>query len=363
VSSKLKVLAVDDNPEDRARLQEALKGQSGLRLDIQPPPSTLDARALANGKPDIAIIDYQLTEREPGREPATFKGSTLAAALREKAPEIPIVLTTRQQMQTGGRIAPARDLLGAFDELVIKETLYRQPDEFAATLVQLARGFRRLRECRNRNWTALLQTLGADEVEGDELLRADPPAELLEKGWRVSEAARWIRGTVIAHPGVLYDSLHAAVALGLSRESFLKPSVQAFFRTAKYRGVFTPPEPYFWKTRLLSRARGLMRDAQLREAPLAEFAGAWRKKRRSTLALAVCNTSHTTPADSVCYVLREPVKRGFSLPYHPDTRPAIMDEARISFKAIRSDNRYDERLFPSDARNLLDSIQKGDDLQ
>jgi CheY-like chemotaxis protein len=363
VASKLRVLAIDDNPDDRARLQEALKDQSGLRVDIQPPPSTLDARALASGRPDIAIIDYQLTEREPGREPATFKGSTLAAALREKAPEIPIVLTTRQQMMTGGRIAPARDLLGAFDELVVKETIYRQPDEFVATLVRLARGFRRLRDCRNRNWAALLQTLGADTVEEDELLRADPPTELLEKGWRVSEAARWIRGTVLAYPGILYDSLHAAVALGLSHESFLKPSVQAFFKTAKYRGVFTPPGPYFWKTRLLSRARGELREADQSDAPLTDFAGAWRKRHRSRLELAVCNTSRTTPADYVCYVLREPVKRGFSLPYHPDTRPAVMDEARVSFKAIRSDNRYDERLFPPDARNLLDSIQKGDDLQ
>lgn len=361
MASKLRVLAVDDNAGDRARLREALGQDGRLKLDIRFPPSVLDARSLANPKPDIAIIDYQLTEREAGRDPATFKGSTLAAALREKVPEIPIVLTTRQQVVAAGRIAAARDLRGAFDELVVKETLYRQNEEFADTLVRLARGFRKLSECRTRNWNALLKVLSADSVESDELLRADPPTD--EKGWRVPEAAGWIRGTLLAYPGIIYDSLHAAVALGLDPASFLKPSIQAFFKPAAYRGVFAPSEPHFWKTRLLDRTRRLMREAHQPDAPFTEFAKAWRKKRRSALGLAVCNTSKTMPADAVCYVLRQPVKRSFSLPYHPDTRPSVMDEARVSFAAIRSDNRYDERFFPPDARTLLESIQRGDEQQ
>jgi len=364
VTSKLlKVLVIDDNADDRARLTEALQNEDRVRLDVQSPPTTLDARGLAGSNPDIALIDYQLTEREPGRAPASYRGSTLAAALREKAPEIPIVLITRQQMTVGGRMAPARDLLGAFDDVVVKETIYADPGGFAQTLAALTRGFRGLRECQRRDWNALVNTLGADALEADQLLLADPPPEVLEAGWRVSEAARWVRGVVMNYPGILYDSQHAAVALGLSHSAFLRPRVQASFQAARYRGVFSSSSPYFWKARFLSRARSVLRQARLADAPLADFAAAWQKVHRSKLEIAVCNSSHTTPADTLCYILKEPVKRAFSLPYHPDTRPPVMDEARVSFKAIRSDNRYDERLFPPDARGLLDSIQRGGKIQ
>jgi hypothetical protein len=104
-----------------------------------------------------------------------------------------------------------------------------------------------------------------------------------------------------------------------------------------------------------------MQEANLHDAAFTEFAKAWRRKRRAELQQAICNTSGQAPADSVCYILRQPVLRRYSLPYRPDTRPAVMDEARVSFHAIRTDNRYDDRLFPPDARKLLDAIQQGED--
>jgi hypothetical protein len=194
------------------------------------------------------------------------------------------------------------------------------------------------------------------------LWKADPPPEILsEDTWRVPEIARWIRGVLLHYPGILYDSLHASVALGLSRESLLRPSLLAFFRTARYTGVFAQKDSHFWKTRFLTKARALLRDVGLQDAPFTDFAKGWRRKRRISLPQAVCNTSGESPADSVCYVLREPVLRRYSLPYRPDPRPAVMDEARVSFKAIRTDNRYDERLFPPDSQQLLDAIQRGED--
>jgi len=358
----VKVLAIDDNAEDRKRMVRSLQKKKGVHLTVIPPPSVLDARELAQLKPDVAVIDYQLTEREAGREPATFKGSTLAAALREKMPDIPIVLVTRQYMLSGGRVAPAHDLQGAFDELLIKEQIRSDSQQFAETLLDLTKGFRTLRRQRPRNISALQSVLKADDLECEELLRADPPSDVLSDGpWRVPEVARWIRGTILPYPGIFYDSLHAAVALGLSKKAFLKPSVQKYFKNALYRGVFSASTPHFWKTRLLARARTLLREAGMQDAPFVEFSAAWRRVRRVRLPLAVCNTSRQKPADSVCYVLQEPVLRRFSLPYRPDTRPAVMDEARISFKAIRTTNNYDERLFPPDARDLLTGIQRGDD--
>lgn len=358
----MRVLAIDDNEDDRRRLRDSLRGKRAIDLYVIPPPSVLDARELVKYRPDIAVIDYQLTEREADRKPATFKGSTLAAALREKLPDIPIVLTTRQRMVTTGRLASARDLKGAFDELTVKETIHANSDAFALQLVELARGFKALRRSHPRNWKSLQVLLRATDLEREELLSADPPPEILSDGtWRVAETARWIREGLLQYPGVLYDSLHASVALGLSRESFLRPSVQTFFKGARYAGVFGQSDVHFWRIRLLSKARALLREGGLPDASFTAFAEAWRRKRRIALKQAVCNTSGLAPADCVCHVLQEPVLRRYSLPYRPDNRPPVMDEARISFKAIRTDNRYDERLFPPDARALLDAIQRGVD--
>jgi hypothetical protein len=56
-------------------------------------------------------------------------------------------------------------------------------------------------------------------------------------------------------------------------------------------------------------------------------------------------------------VLRKPVKREFSLPYHPDSRPAVMDEARVSYKAIRESNDVFEEFFDEQHRQLVRKIQ------
>lgn len=66
----------------------------------------------------------------------------------------------------------------------------------------------------------------------------------------------------------------------------------------------------------------------------------------------------TTPADTVCYVLGIPIRIENSLPYRPDDRPAIMDEARISFRAIRESNCFDERYLDPADRLLVGEIQK-----
>lgn len=358
----MKVLAIDDNADDRQRLESSLEGKRGVQCRVIPPPTVLDARELARYRPDIAVIDYQLSERETGREPATFKGSTLAAALREKLPDVPIVLTTRQRMLSTGSFASARDLSGAFDELIVKETIHANSIQFVTTLAGLAKGFRLLRGAHPRNWRSLQALLKSSDLEEEELLKADPPQELLSgQSWRVPEVAKWIRKVLLQYPGIVYDSLHASVALGLSRDAFLRPSVQAFFKQAIYRGVFARDESHFWKTRLLTRARALLRESGSPDASYTDFAKAWRRTRRVDLPQAVCNTSGKLPADSVCFVLREPVLQRYSLPYRPDTRPVVMDEARVSFRAIRNENGYDERLFPQDARSLLDAIQRGDD--
>ncbi|HXO27647.1 MAG TPA: response regulator [Thermoanaerobaculia bacterium] len=353
----MKVLLVDDSADDRQRIADRLGHVPGVVMHTAPPPEKMDWHSLVEQAPDAVLVDYQLSGKEEGRPAASYRGSTLAALLREKLPNHPIVLITRAQLKSAGRFAPARDVEGAFDELLIKREIYDTPAAVGKTLMLLTTGFKLLAGVR-KDWPNLRTILGATREEDEQLLVADPPEAVLHgETWRVAEVARWVRATLLKYPGIFYDSLHAASLLGIDVKSYLRPSVQQFFQEARYTGPFASGA-VVWKGRFLSLARELLRNAGLQDAPLTNFATAWRKLRRVALPQAVCIWSHETPADSVCFILKKPVMRRHSLLYRPDTRPAIMDPARVSFRAIRESDDYEERLLAPDSRALAREVQR-----
>lgn len=366
MTARTKVLIVEDDSDDREAVREALEGFDFLELDIVPPPGSLDKVGdLVGRRPEVILVDYQLSEKEEDRETANYKGSTLGAAIREKVPTLPIVLITRATMERSGHVNPARDVFGAFDEFVVKDKIYDRPEVVAHELRRLAVGFKRLTAAKPKDWGTLRKVIGARPGEDDLLRSARPPSALLgHKAWRVVEIARWIRQTLIQFPGVLVSPLHAACTLGINVESLGRRSVLDYLKDSLYKGVFAPSPSYFWKLRLADRARRLLREVELAASPLTHFSEAWSKRfpSRKKLGLAVCNTSRRQRADSVCYLLQEPVLREYSLPYRPDERPAVMEGARISFKAIRTKDDYEEHLFPPDARSVLRAVQRESDV-
>lgn len=351
----LTAIVIDDREEDRDRLLRTLRRAGSWKSVLVNPPEALDVKDIADKSPDIVLVDYQLNEGPRKRNQATYLGSTLAAALRERLPFTPIVLLTRRSFIK--KVGAARDVLGAYDSLYFKDDVYGKAS-FGRDLRVLAEGFKALKE-QTAGWAPVLNFLGAREAEQDVLRSADPPQALLENGsWRVTEVSRWIRETLLGYPGVLYNPSHASVALGLNVTSFLRDSVQERLADARYDGVFAPGEPRWWTGRLLGSARDVLREAKLElDGPMA-FAKAWRVNTGEVLRLSVCNTSNQSPADSVCFVLKTPVKRQYSLPYRPDSRPQVMDEARVSFKAIRETDEYDLDLFAPDARPLAEALQQ-----
>jgi CheY-like chemotaxis protein len=356
MSRPVTVFLVDDDARERQQLATHLQKGSLINVVSVPPSANIDAVELDH--PDAVLIDYQLSGSQPGGRPATYKGSTLAAVLRAKLPNRPIILMTREQLRSAGRLGPSRDVEGAFDELWIKSAIYDDPATMVATLVDLIRGFALLAKAP-KSWAGLRSVLGAMSAEDEALLAADPPAALLEgQTWRVPEAARWIRHTLLRYPGVLYDGLHAATALGVAQDALKRPSVRQSVRRTLYRGPFAAGSTFFWKERLLLGARKLLRDSGLGDNSLTSFARAWRVLHRAKLPLAVCASSGEAPADAVCHVLRSPVMRQYSLPYRPDTRPAVMDPARVSFRAIRESSDYDEWLLAPDSRALARKVEQ-----
>jgi hypothetical protein len=88
------------------------------------------------------------------------------------------------------------------------------------------------------------------------------------------------------------------------------------------------------------------------------FPQAWERENQEKVERSKCIFSGESPAEWVCYILNEPVKIKYSLSYRPDSRPEVMDEARVSFTAIGTSNEVDDELFYPLGRKMLPKIRK-----
>ena len=272
-------------------------------------------------------------------------------------PEYPIVLLTRPDLQAWSSAQRIARFGGSFDSILYKENIEGHPDKTLNKLNSLAEGYKALRECQERSVDSLLDLLKTDELGQENALQATPPSG----DWAAVEAATWIRSVLLHYPGVLYDSKHAATALGISFDSFQQPLVLNLLRDAKYQGPFAKEKCRWWRNGLFTIAASLSGGADSVLDPVGRFRVVASEALDLQLEPSRDEETGIAPADTVCYVLKVPVRIEKSLPYRPDARPPTMDEARISFKAIRESNCVYEHYLDSVNRNLLEEIQKNSD--
>lgn len=355
----MRICYIDDVERDREKYRARLEGV-GLHVDALPPPQDLNIDTVRQGKPDLFLIDYLLYRKEVNRPTVDYSGTILSAKIREAFPGHPIVLLTRKNLlvqayKQGGEFEKG------LDEILYKDAIEEDPEATARGLKNLADGFKLIRAKRNRTFAALVDLLEAKGEEVDLLRRAGPPPHGESKPsphvWSVPDAAKWIRNVVLHYPGILYDKLYAATALGISLDSFRSPRVKRLFKDAAYGGVFRPTEGRWWRGRLFSTAQRFIAAANLSGPTNLSFADAYRKRFRARLKPAKCVYSDEVPADCVCYILGEPVKRQYSFPYHPDDRPPAMDEARVSFTAVLEGNRAIKEFFDSETLKLVEKLR------
>lgn len=356
---KRPLLVFVDDTDDGPEFAALLKASGTMRCITKLPPELPSPDTILAVDPDIVLVDFDLARRQPDGVKATYTGAAFAASIRDKAPAIPVVLVSRGAL--GKRLESRRDLSSGFDELIYKEEIKSDPRRVVRDLVELISGYQVLARTSSLRWTDLLDILGADgEAELEELRLSAGTAgpRTSNQQWRVSEAAHWIRGVVLAYPGILLDELYAATLLGVDLQSFSNKRLQSTLATARYTGPFAQKD-YWWKTRLLALISKRFAKAGTAGPPQA-FVDNWNASQQADkLRRANCVYSKTEVADSVCWVLRRPVKREFSLPYQPDGRPQVMDEARVSFKAIAESAKFREELVPLAYRQLVDARQRG----
>jgi hypothetical protein len=314
---------------------------------------------LTKKKPSLFLIDYDLALAQPDGFIVGYRGSTLAAELRSRLPEVPIVLITRQSVLDSLNPQVKRqitDRFKAYDGLIFKQQIDEELEDTRNWLISLANGFTSLSKVRTKNWSALVRILGARASEEDQIREAIPP--ISQDSWAIVGLSGWITNVFLYYPGLAYDSLHAATLLGISEESFVGEKIQDFLGSAKYTGAFSPPSGRWWKNRLLEIAKSLSISESVDGPVNTAFRIAFEKKNSVKLKPSKCVWDHKPTADWVCYILNKPVKLRHSIRYYPDDRPSVMDSARVSFKAVRERKDFDENLTDSEGQRLLKMIEE-----
>jgi hypothetical protein len=319
--------------------------------------------------PELILVDYFLNKPDEKQRKSPVFGLTLSTELKQNFQEVPIVLFTRKsvfKIEEYSRID--RTISNLLDDIIYKDELFKQ-NEKLDSLYALARGFKMLRENGSREWEDLLEILNAPQNDEDYLKHSNPPLAPRERWivseaakwtykWSVSEAANWIRNILIKYPGILYGPVHSATLLGISEDGFLSKSIQDFFSEAKYSGVFAPSKGRWWRSKLRGTAFSIMNEEE-RDLPIREgFPLAWKRTKNMEIEKSKCVFSGEHFPEWVCYILRKPVMIKYSLAYRADDRPPVMDEARVSYEAIRTTNEINDDLFDHLGREMLEGIRK-----
>lgn len=350
---KIKVLYIDDEitkpGRDAQKIQELLHVPDKFECELRPPPKTFAELPTESELPDALLVDLDLSAVPINGEPVSYFGSTLAAEMRMRKSACPIILVTRPQI-----MAWKTQLLEEsvdVDLIVLKDEINRNPDGVRGKIVALIEGFRALEAISGQDWEKVLALMKADSNEKNLLREAAPPIESGQ--WNIPQVGRWVRNVIMGFPGILYDDLTAATRLGINLDSFQRSSIQELMIPAKYTGVFSTYKDQWWRNKLFNIAQSLMVECKVEGPVFQKFSEAFRLKYEEELEPAICVYDETPIADWICHILKEPVKQRNSIPYYPDSRPAVMDQARVSFKAIQESNEFDESLVDSDSYEVV----------
>ncbi|MCY4370950.1 MAG: hypothetical protein OXF41_16380 [bacterium] len=352
----LRVVLVDDAETDRKHLPRRIQDLSDDEIEVfaLPPPPDLDLEEVLSANADLFLVDYELDTRQVSGSVAPYMGMTFAARLREVRPAYPIVLLTRSNLPAWTAAQRTARAGSTFDDIMYKDTgLDADPLATYAKLVSLARGYQRLRKSSGRSLPALLGLLQTDDVGWEKAEEALPPPD----DWREFEAAHWIRSVLLRYPGVLYTTAHAATAVGVSLDDFKREQVLDLLRDAEYRGPFCEEGPYWWRHKLFDIAYRLSGTSNSELGLRERFRLASANMLGFELAPSKDVETGAVPADTVCYLLEVPVRIETSLPYQPDSRPPVMESARISFKAVRESNDVEEMHVEAASRTRLDELR------
>lgn len=357
---KIKTVYIDDEDGELRRYKRGFESDENanrqfevITLNSQKEIGILLDEVKAEN-PELVLVDFDLSKPTDEGILVGVSGVTLSTALREKLPDVPIVLFTKIDFLNIQKFSPK--LLYSLDEVIYKSNILKDDGKKLDILHKLAIGYKELLNAESKTLINLLKIIGAPEIDYDFLKLSEPPT-ISESGWSVFDAADWIRNTLIKYPGILYDSVNSATFLGISEKAFLSDPIQKLFSDAKYSTVFAPKEGRWWKSTLQEVAESIMEEHERDLVVRKGFPLAWERINNNPIERSKCVFCGKSPAEWVCYILKEPVMIECSLLYNPDSRPSIMDEARVSYTAIRTKNEVNDGKFDPIEYDMLQEIR------
>ncbi|MDY6791743.1 MAG: hypothetical protein SWH54_10810 [Thermodesulfobacteriota bacterium] len=359
---QVRTIYIDDDDKELRKYQKKFEEDERSKnnfkvVSINPQKPNLNdlLKEIKKKKFDLILIDFDLSKPKNDLLLGT-SGAGLSAVLKENYPDIPLILFTRKSVFKVDKFPPR--ILSSLDGFLYKTELFKENSEKLVFLNEISLGFKRLRNARSSKFSNLLKIIDAPKTDYDLLKESNPPLDA-KGNWSVSEVTQWIREVILNYPGILYDSLHAATFVGISEHEFLTDQVQNLFEKAKYSGIFGKIDKCWWKSSLRKIAISKMNKKE-KDLPIyMGFPTALKRAKNKDVEKSKCVYSGETPAEWVCYILGKPVKIKYSLIYKIDSRPKIMDSARVSFKAIRTSNEVNDELFDPLGQQMLSEIRKG----
>jgi hypothetical protein len=258
----LRIYWMDDEPD---RLKESLR--EAIKEPEQSPGRRADLTVVELGgdKGIAAILDELDRERRKGSGPHLIvidqilqltnadaylqRGSSLAAAIRDKDPAVPLVGVTGAELADVGELQKQQ-----FIEFFVRDNIATGaniPDLYA-----IADGYGALVAFHATSLAS--STLAQDICK----LFKCPPADhelftsiipgVYKSAWDNGTRhtfARWVWHNLLGRPGLTYDELEAATLLGLKVEGFAK--LRKRLRACEYKGIFASASRARWWVSLL----------------------------------------------------------------------------------------------------------------
>ena len=200
-------ILIDDNPEDRDRFRRLER--HGMPCTAIAPPSLEEVQdavvaSVNDGTYNLVLVDFLLDQEAPKHgKSASYRGSTPAALVKERCPDVPVVLVTTEERYRD-YVEHRSDLGALFDFVLSKKEVRTKEDRVIAAqrLRDLALGFQKLRvaiesEDSKTRWERLRTALEATDEEFHSL-RNEWPSEFPGSA---SELGRWLLNGLLRYPG------------------------------------------------------------------------------------------------------------------------------------------------------------------
>lgn len=358
MTGSVSAVFVDDDEEDRRYAQRLTT--AGLECSAVVPPDELRSLVATikerskNGSCDIVLLDYRLDAKavEPSGHRVSYRGAQAAAAIREKLPDLPLVLVTTEP-KLRATLAHSPGLRALFDHEVLKKRLADRAErpQVVLELTELAVGFRRIRDSSRSDWSGIATLLGAGAEDLADVARSQLPVG-------VTGIGGWILDQLLEFAGPLVDADDAAARLGIAGSSFRRPEVQSAIEPMRYAGPFESWRVRWW-TRDLERWLGSIRTDE--DDPVED-------NRSRAIARALKLSGHVIRSASctwcggrsvvrACSICREPVDGAHGLVLVTD-RPHWAERPVACYSCVQA-GRADGRPMQSGVEAVVGALKGG----